>query len=230
MYCSKCGKEITQNMKFCAHCGEKISVNEANIEKIYVSVCSKCGQNTDNGMKFCTRCGGEIIKKETYLTPNRNFAPAVTGLNGNNVAENSIGFIGAILLGILAIVYLIVAIVGYNGNSAAFEFVGIGYKTLGMLFHWGICAIAIVSCSKCVVQVMTSTTKGNCLIRTSVFMLVFTSILWIGSIIWGDFDFDGITIVLYRIFGTYGKIILISFMILIITLICGVLCSKSEQQ
>ena len=36
-------------------------------------------------------------------------------------------------------------------------------------------------------------------------------------------------LVLYRIFGTYGQITAISFVLLIICFICGILCVKAEQ-
>ena len=231
MYCNKCGNEIAENVTFCSRCGEKVDVKQREVKMAYVSVCSKCGQEAEGSMRFCTHCGGEIIKKETYPTTDKGFAPVSSGSTVlNNAAKNFIGLIGVALLGILALVYLVTSIKSFDGNSEAFEWISDGYKTLGIILHWGICAISVAECVNCVVRVMTSGTKGKHLIQTSVSMLVTTVMIWIGTMIWNDFDFEDLSIVLYRIFGTYGQIVSVSFVLLIVTLICGVLCAKAEQE
>ena len=64
MYCSKCGKEVKKEWKFCNYCGNDLSnknvvLNESNdIEKNNL-ICPKCGQEmeeiTGNGFR-CKHC------------------------------------------------------------------------------------------------------------------------------------------------------------------------------
>lgn len=231
MYCNKCGKEITGNVSFCTHCGEKINIVQHETKKDYVSVCTKCGQTVEGNMKYCTHCGGEIEKREANTVAEKNHvsASSVTPVL-NNAAKNFVGLIGVALMGILALVYLVTAIKGFEGNLDAFDWTSDTFKTLGIVFHWGICAISVAECVNCVVRVMTSGVKGKHLIQTSISMLVTTILIWIGTMIWNDFGSDDLSIIMYRVVGTYEQLISTSFVLLVIALICGVMCSKAEAE
>jgi membrane protease subunit (stomatin/prohibitin family) len=52
--CSKCGKPLPSNAKFCLECGEKV-VSLADNEMI----CPSCGEKTVKG-KFCIECGASL--------------------------------------------------------------------------------------------------------------------------------------------------------------------------
>lgn len=193
--------------------------------------CNKCGKEIADGVSFCTHCGGEIIKKDIkQATVGSNTSIGQNSTTLNDSAKSFIGFIGAALMGILALIYLVAAIKGFGGNKDAFEWVEDGYRILGIALHWGICAISAAECLNCLGRVLKSKTKGKYLIGTSISMLMTTALIWIGSLIWNDFNSKDLSIVLYRIFGTYGQIVSKSFLIAIIALICGVLCAKSEQE
>ena len=69
--------------------------------------------------------------------------------------------------------------------------------------------------------------KGKYII-SSITLLIMTFMLWVGKTIWNDFEFEDVSILLYRLFGTYLKITAVSFVLLIIALIFGVLCSRAE--
>ena len=54
MICSKCGKQIADNSKFCVYCGSKIEKTGQP------SVCAGCGTPLKPGAKFCTKCGRKV--------------------------------------------------------------------------------------------------------------------------------------------------------------------------
>jgi membrane protease subunit (stomatin/prohibitin family) len=56
--CTKCGKEVPPNAKFCLECGEKVSPPLAENEMI----CPKCGAKVAKG-KFCLECGASLSPK-----------------------------------------------------------------------------------------------------------------------------------------------------------------------
>jgi len=67
--CSKCGKPLPANAKFCLECGQQVlSENEI--------ICPSCGNKTPKG-KFCLECGSPMIKKcpecDTEIPPNGKF-------------------------------------------------------------------------------------------------------------------------------------------------------------
>ena len=43
MFCSSCGKKITENSKFCKYCGA--SQTETGSKNEYIWVCDYCGKN-----------------------------------------------------------------------------------------------------------------------------------------------------------------------------------------
>lgn len=231
MYCSKCGKEIADNVGYCGHCGAKIEAASQRVQKKTVMKCSKCGKVVKNGVKFCTHCGGEIVPSEQTVEIENNVrsTTSVAASTLNNAGKNLVASVSMILIAVLGLIYLVTAMTMFGGNCDAFDFTGDSYKMLGIVLHWGICAVFVVNCAQCLFKVLTSGSKGKHILQSSISLLITTSMLWIGSLIWNDFEFEDMSIVLYRIFGTYGQITSISFVLLIICLICGVLCEKAEQ-
>lgn len=51
MYCTKCGKEISDGNRFCGFCGNPILPPPQKL------VCSACGRELGAGMIFCSYCG-----------------------------------------------------------------------------------------------------------------------------------------------------------------------------
>lgn len=54
MICSKCGRQIADNSKFCVYCGTKIEKTGQPL------VCAGCGTPLKPGAKFCTKCGRKV--------------------------------------------------------------------------------------------------------------------------------------------------------------------------
>lgn len=72
--CTKCGKEVPPNAKFCLECGEKVAPPLAENEMI----CPKCGAKVRKG-KFCLSCGVALVVKckncGGELAPGVRFCP-----------------------------------------------------------------------------------------------------------------------------------------------------------
>ena len=77
--CKKCGAPLSENAKFCANCGEKVTavssetVTCPECGKIipksnfcpecghkFAAVCPKCGSSVSDGAKFCPECGEKL--------------------------------------------------------------------------------------------------------------------------------------------------------------------------
>ena len=57
MFCQFCGKEISDNSKFCNYCGEK--------QEIIIptkKICPQCKTDFDTDMSFCNECGSKLIE------------------------------------------------------------------------------------------------------------------------------------------------------------------------
>lgn len=227
MYCNKCGNEIAENMKFCTQCGAR------RPEPDYViSVCSKCGQAINNDtMNFCTRCGEKIIREKTPFTAAKSYVPIASGKNiiKNDVKAEIISFVGILMLVILSAIYLIAAIKDFERNKNVFEWLEDSYKIFGIFLHWGICVAVVSECMTCIIRVLTSEKKGKYLIGTSVSMLSTAALIWIGNAVREDFEFEEFFIVLHRILGTYEQVILGAFVLMTVTLVCGILCVSMEK-
>jgi len=50
--CSRCGKSMPSEAKFCPDCGLKVEVSE--------KICSNCGESTSGMAKFCPSCGTSL--------------------------------------------------------------------------------------------------------------------------------------------------------------------------
>ena len=108
MICSKCGKQIADNSKFCVYCGSKIE------EAGSALVCAGCGAPLGPGTKFCTKCGVKVedpvpvqnpippVTKETSVRP-----PA-----GKSKAPLIIAIVLAVILLLTGAVFLMIGIFG----------------------------------------------------------------------------------------------------------------------
>ena len=232
MYCNKCGKKNADNINFCVHCGAKMDVeNQSVMQKKVIMKCIECGKTFENGTKFCTNCGGDTIPVEQPKKINDNIqlqvSSAIHGLGSNGI--KIIELIPTILFGILGLIYLITAIKEFEGNYYVFNLVDDNYKILGIMLHWIICAVVVGGCIYSIFKAFTSINKSNDIEKTSIKLLVVTVILWIGKIVWNEFEFSSISIVLYRIFNTYGNLTSISFLLLIICFVFGRVSKKMRH-
>ena len=56
-FCSDCGKQLENNVKFCSGCGKAQDIK--NDEPI-IPKCSNCGKIAEGGEKFCSECGNNM--------------------------------------------------------------------------------------------------------------------------------------------------------------------------
>ena len=83
MFCEKCGKQISQDAKFCAFCGVAV---------LSKKVCPTCGQGVEPNMLYCSSCG---TKLNGMVSSQQNFAEReiprepVTGRNSCGTLETN---------------------------------------------------------------------------------------------------------------------------------------------
>lgn len=80
-FCTNCGAELNDGMKFCSGCGTPVPQQE---EK--KNICSNCGAEIKDGMKFCSSCGtpagGGTDNNETV-----GFAEVMGMQSGNTIPD-----------------------------------------------------------------------------------------------------------------------------------------------
>lgn len=67
MYCSNCGKEISDDAKFCQFCGAKIQNINENLEnkmEVLLKKCSVCGFEYPANKRICPNCTADNIPQE----------------------------------------------------------------------------------------------------------------------------------------------------------------------
>ena len=64
MNCTNCGKELTEEAKFCLECGTKVD-NETAQQENKTLTCADCGSELKEGAMFCTKCGKSVSKNES---------------------------------------------------------------------------------------------------------------------------------------------------------------------
>src|SRR6516165_2958561 len=75
MRCSKCDSENRERRKFCANCGELLSVT-----------CPKCGASNQPGEKFCGECGALLTASATAA----GAKPQPTADSAIRIAESAV--------------------------------------------------------------------------------------------------------------------------------------------
>ena len=108
MICSKCGKQIADNSKFCVYCGNKIE----KVEQLLT--CAGCGAPLKPGAKFCTKCG----RKTEEVQPVTNAAFGQPAAKKSKVPV-IIAIVLAVILLLLGAVYLMIGIFGSDNLEAA---------------------------------------------------------------------------------------------------------------
>ena len=89
--CSKCGEALTEDSKFCGHCGNshanqktyfcmscghglvenaKFCPNCGRLRGYKIVFCTNCGQSITENMKFCSRCGTKREAGKIISCPN----------------------------------------------------------------------------------------------------------------------------------------------------------------
>lgn len=91
--CPNCGKELAENVQFCAFCGERIpkrvSLENHTNDK---TRCSQCGAEISANQKFCTNCGfavdvAEGTRPADIIEPSQPFEIKVDREEENDKTE-----------------------------------------------------------------------------------------------------------------------------------------------
>lgn len=187
MYCSKCGKEIADNVKFCPYCGsETMSVMSRNPDHVSIH---QSEETTSGGM--------DII----VLLP-------------------------VVLLSVLILVFLKATISGYSGNMDAFDWVNESPRLMGIFLHFDIPFTAIALGVKVILGFITKEKNGLIAIVYSMILFFYEIILKIFGGIFNDWSNNDMSIVLYRVFGTYRHSVNTALVITMIVFVVGVLFYK----
>lgn len=177
--------------------------------------CNKCGKEVEGNVKFCTSCGERIEQIGTPISTQNATPSSIAG-----IGSNLFNIVSMILFGILAFTYLVTAVKSFEGNQDAFEWLSDGYKTTGMILHWVISLVVLCDC----LQGINGNVKNKSLaVSSAISLIVITSLIWIGKMICNDFEFEDMSILLYRLFGTYGQLTPSSYLLSIGALICSML-------
>ena len=66
-FCSDCGKQLENDVKFCSGCGK---AQDAKNDEPIIPKCSDCGKILDGGEKFCSGCGkAQDAKNDEPIIP-----------------------------------------------------------------------------------------------------------------------------------------------------------------
>lgn len=63
LYCNNCNNPVTENDKFCPHCGAPVIVDQP--EKKDTIHCPKCNHENTKGAAFCEKCGTSLSATES---------------------------------------------------------------------------------------------------------------------------------------------------------------------
>lgn len=108
MFCSECGKEISNDAAFCKCCGNSVSYGNINQPAAVTDTASQISEN----LIFCRNCGGQI-SVNTLVCPHCG-VPVQENINkAKNTVNDEGGFSWKLLGFLLGLLIPIVAIVLY---------------------------------------------------------------------------------------------------------------------
>ena len=79
--CPECGKDVSDTIENCIHCGYKLKQNDST--KTTIIKCAKCGKENHNTNNFCNYCG-------SYLSKDINTTEVTEGkIDGNLLSQDN---------------------------------------------------------------------------------------------------------------------------------------------
>ena len=183
--------------------------------------CDKCGKEVTGNVKFCTNCGAKLEEMPTKHPTN-----GYRGDMSKTSTSKIIGFIPIILMAILGIMFMSTGISHFQGNVDAFDWTSNSAKAVGIILHWGIMCVFLGTCVECIFNFLGRGMKGEILITNGITIFVFALLLQIGHWIFNDWNSEDMSIIMYRVLGTYTNLIGVSIFFAIILFVIGILLMK----
>lgn len=135
------------------------------------------------------------------------------------------------MLAILAIKFINTGMDRWDGNLDAFYWVNDSDATLGKIMHWLIVIIVAGTCIECGFYVLAQKKPASLLIKNGFSVFSYGILLKFGNTVFDDWAFDDdMSIVLYRIFGTYEEHVKITIYIGLILVGIGFFLLKVVQK
>lgn len=100
MFCTKCGAQVPDEMRFCTECGDSLSSTK---------FCQYCGEVIDAHSAFCPKCGGQVGAAAQPQQPpqvvinnvNNNTAQAAAVVYGGRLRNRWVAFFLCLFFGVL---------------------------------------------------------------------------------------------------------------------------------
>jgi hypothetical protein len=162
--------------------------------------CGQCGKEIPDNAGFCPYCGnktGNIVRGKNNRTP----------LNLSDTQQMA-GGISVIIWIVLSFAFFIICFLYYGSNMDAFDWVSDSTKMVGVIFYFLIAVLALLDCLMASKKFMEGKQDRKALIANGASTLLYAFVLQIGSWICDDWSDGDMSIVLYRIFGTYKRMVI----------------------
>lgn len=157
--------------------------------------CGKCGKKIDDHAGFCPFCGNA-----TGSTSQQNVSNIPVGISG---MQRIAGGVSISIWIILDFAFFIVCFLHLESNMDAFDWVSSTSKMLGILLYFAIAVSALPDCIKTIGKVAAGKHDQSSLIANGISTIICALFLQIGRWIFNDWSDNDMSIVFYRIFGTY---------------------------
>ena len=191
--------------------------------------CNKCGKEIPNNVKFCTYCGekteiSNIPVMKNNSVKNNDYATT-------DITKGLLGTIAVCVLALVGIVFVITAIKYFSDNMDAFYWLEDGSQVIAVIIYWGIAATVLFDC--CIVGIMNFIKKnrdGGVLISAAISLFIIGCFIGIFRLIFNDWEFEDISIMFYRIFGTYGKLAIFTMLMSAVVFVCGIFIGNAKTE
>lgn len=184
--------------------------------------CGKCGREIPDDAGFCPCCGnatGNIAGDKSKGT----------SLNLSGMQQIA-GGISVIIWIILDFSFFFICLSHYNSNMEAFDWVSDTAKMLGVIFYFLIAAAVLPDCIKAIKKFLEKKQDGIALIANGVSTLLYALLLQIGRWLFNDWSDSDISIVLYRIFGTYKEMIVPLILAAVVFFVLAVVVAQNKSE
>lgn len=188
--------------------------------------CSNCGKEISDTVKYCPYCGNK-----TMSTVSQNYEPVSVHQDKKTTfaGMDMITLVAVVLLIVLNLVFLKAMISGYRGNMDAFDWTSESAQLMGIFLHFDIPFTVIALSVKMVRGFIMKEKNGLTVIIYSIILLAYEIILKIFGWVFNDWSYNDMSIVLYRVFGTYSHSTNVALVITIIVIAVGFLFVKRNS-